>query len=168
MFKKILSIALLLFALFACEETPEDKIIPVASVSLNQTEAEMLVGETLQLTAQISPADATDDAATAANAAWSIPTKAQWQELIDNCDITWVLTPVEGVRCTSRENGESIFLPAAGWKSDDDAPEALCWYWSKNLLGDSGAFMFDVTDGFASIGACTRYYGLSIRPVRQR
>ncbi len=60
MFKKILSIALLICALCACKKTPIDDVIPVASVSLNQTEAEMLVGETLQLQAQISPSNATD------------------------------------------------------------------------------------------------------------
>ena len=60
MFKKILSIALLLLALYACKKTPIDNTVPVASVSLNQTEAEMLVGETLQLQAQISPSNATD------------------------------------------------------------------------------------------------------------
>ena len=60
MFKKILSIALLLCALCACKKTPIDDVIPVTSVSLNQTEAEMNVGETQQLQAQISPSNATD------------------------------------------------------------------------------------------------------------
>ena len=112
--------------------------------------------------------EAADDAATATNAAWSIPTDAQWQELIDNCDIRWVMTPVEGVRCTSKVNEESIFLPAAGWKSDDDALEALCWYWSKNRIGGSGAYQFEATELYAITTGCTRYYGLPIRPVRQR
>ena len=64
MFKKILSIALLLCALCACKKTPIDNTIPVDSVSLNQNEAEMLVGETLQLQAQVLPSNATDKSVT--------------------------------------------------------------------------------------------------------
>lgn len=108
--------------------------------------------------------DASDDAATAANSAWSTPTKAQWQELMDYCDAEWVLTPVEGMRFTSRDNQESIFLPAAGWKADDDAPEVICLYWTKNL----GFSLEATSDGFVYLSPATRYYGLPIRPVRQR
>ena len=60
MFKKLLPIALLVFALFSCKKAPIDDIVPVASISLNQSEAEMLVGETLPLQAQISPSNATE------------------------------------------------------------------------------------------------------------
>ena len=60
MIKKILAIALMLIALCACGEKPEDQIVPVASVTLNQPEAEMQVGETLPLKVQISPSNATE------------------------------------------------------------------------------------------------------------
>ena len=53
MLKKVFAIALMLIALCACGEKPEDQIVPVASVTLSQPEAEMQVGETLQLKAQI-------------------------------------------------------------------------------------------------------------------
>ena len=55
MSKRLIIIALLLFALSACKKAPEETIVPVASVSLSQPEAEMLVGETLQLKVQIAP-----------------------------------------------------------------------------------------------------------------
>lgn len=60
MIKKYLAIVLIAFALCACKKTPEDTIVPVASVSLSQPEAEMEVGETVQLQAQISPSNATE------------------------------------------------------------------------------------------------------------
>ncbi len=111
-----------------------------------------------------------DDAATAADAAWSIPTRAQWQELMENCDFEWIQTPVAGVKFTSTVNGESIFLPAAGWKADNDPYEPACIYWSKNLSDDGDsttAVTFEAMD-YWSMSVATRYYGMPIRPVRQR
>lgn len=52
---------------------------------------------------------------------WRMPTEADWQWLIDNCNWEW--TSIQGQyygfytfghRVTSRTNGQSIFLPAAG------------------------------------------------------
>ena len=60
MIKKYLAIVLIAFALCACKKTPEDTIVPVASVTLSQSEAEMEIGETVQLQAQISPSNATE------------------------------------------------------------------------------------------------------------
>ena len=60
MIRKIFAVALILLALNACRKTPEDTIVPVASVAISQTEAEMEVGETVQLQAQISPSNATE------------------------------------------------------------------------------------------------------------
>lgn len=60
MIRKIFAVALVLVALSACRKTPEDTIVPVASVAISQTEAEMELGETLQLQAQISPSNATE------------------------------------------------------------------------------------------------------------
>ena len=48
---------------------------------------------------------------------WRMPTEEESQELIDNCDWEWTtLNGVEGSKVTSRKNGNSIFLPAAGWR----------------------------------------------------
>ena len=52
-----------------------------------------------------------------ANSGWRMPTKAEIQELIDNCDMEWVTVhKVQGMKFTSRKNGNSIFFPAAGNK----------------------------------------------------
>ena len=49
---------------------------------------------------------------------WRMPTKAEFVELIANCDVTWVVnfkgTGVAGSIFTSKVNGNSVFFPAAG------------------------------------------------------
>ncbi len=56
--KKVLFLVLAVIFLWACEKTPEE--IAVTSVSLSQSTAEMIEGETLQLQVSISPSSATD------------------------------------------------------------------------------------------------------------
>ena len=77
-----------------------------------------------------------DDAATAnmGNGART-PTRAEWQELITHTTSTWVYqNGVNGRRFTA-SNGNSIFLPAAGNRWDDE----LCYvgsygyYWFSSL-----------------------------------
>ena len=49
---------------------------------------------------------------------WRLPTKKEFQELLDNC--TWEWTTQDGhkgYKVTSKKNGNSIFLPAAGWRN---------------------------------------------------
>ena len=47
--------------------------------------------------------------------AWRMPTKDEWQELIDNCTWTWTMYNGKfGYRVMSKTNGYSIFLIAAG------------------------------------------------------
>ena len=51
------------------------------------------------------------------NSGWRMPTKAEIQELIDNCKMEWITVhKVKGMKFTSKKNGASIFLPAAGNK----------------------------------------------------
>lgn len=48
--------------------------------------------------------------------AWRMPTEAQWLELMNECNRKWVtLSGVHGVLLTGA-NGNSIFLPAAGYR----------------------------------------------------
>lgn len=48
--------------------------------------------------------------------AWRMPTDAQWLELMNECNRKWVtLSGVHGVLLTGA-NGNSIFLPAAGYR----------------------------------------------------
>ena len=65
--------------------------------------------------------DPEDDAAYIAfGGNWRMPTKEEWQELIDNCDVEWTtLNNVVGRKFTSRKTGYTeqwIFLPALGYR----------------------------------------------------
>ncbi len=63
---------------------------------------------------------------------WRIPTIAEWKELQEHCTWKWgQLDGVYGYKITSNRNGNSIFLPAAGYKEGytiSDRNQSGC-YW---------------------------------------
>ena len=105
--------------------------------------------------------------------AWRMPTRIQFEELINNeYTITeWTTqNSVYGRKITSRSNGNSIFLPAAGSRLNSSLNEAgsIGYYWSRML---SGNYTNDACRlGFDSNSIDTsnrdRRYGRSVRPVR--
>lgn len=106
---------------------------------------------------------------------WRLPTKEEFQELIDNCDWTWAEhNDHTGYFVTSRINGNTIFFPVTGWKEDGGHgnPETHGVYWSSSVHEDSDysnkaygmAFYMDNIYRFLDI----RYSGLCIRPVREK
>ena len=117
--------------------------------------------------------EASDDAATANwGAGWRMPTKAEMQELYDNC--THEYTTQNGVngRLFTASNGKSIFLPAAGGYSDNTLNNAGAdgFYWSSTLATDSpdGAFsLFFYDNSGYHLNDFERTEGLSVRPVCQ-
>ena len=115
----------------------------------------------------------TDDAAYAyTNGKCKIPTKAQLQELIDGTNYTWTTqNGVNGGLFTSKTNGNSIFVPAAG----------VCNYgslyyvgeygylWSSSLYesGPGNAWNLHFgSDGVNLYGSRRRCNGLSVRGVK--
>jgi hypothetical protein len=86
---------------------------------------------------------ATDDAA-AANwgGSWRMPTKTEWQELLDNCSYTWQTnyqgSGMNGLLLTSTVAGyenKSIFLPADGYFNDNNnvGSTISIYYWSSSV-----------------------------------
>ena len=69
--KKIL-LLIAIICLFSCEKAPEE--IPVSSVTINQPAAEMVVGETVQLSANVLPSNATDKTLSWASSKQSVAT----------------------------------------------------------------------------------------------
>ncbi|MBR5673912.1 MAG: hypothetical protein IKW97_05875 [Muribaculaceae bacterium] len=115
--------------------------------------------------------DSEDDAATVNwGENWRMPTNDQQQELIDNCTRTW--TQCNGVNGTlvTGPNGNTIFLPAAGFRSCGLLGDAsdFCYYWSRSL--DSGhtflACSLYFYSGYYYCDNFDRYYGFAVRPVR--
>ena len=102
---------------------------------------------------------------------WRIPTTEEQKELLQECDWQWMfLNTTYGCKVTG-PNGNSIFLPAAGYRIGASIllPGDLSYYWSSSLYeGDYsyGAYVvffgFDKKYGRSAYG---RYYGNSIRPV---
>lgn len=115
--------------------------------------------------------DPEDDAA-AVNwgGSWRMPTKAEQDELRIYC--TWIWTSQNGVygyKVTSKNNGNSIFLPAAGgrWSSDFDNAGSVGYYWSSSLYpyGDSGAYYLFLNSGRREWVNSSRCNGYCVRAV---
>ena len=114
-----------------------------------------------------------DDAARANwGGQWRMPTDDEWTELRENCEWTWTSnyngTGVAGRIVTSNINGNSIFLPAAGYRYDDDLCDAGSdgGYWSSSLAVNSNYawVVFFGSDDVVRSGS-GRYCGRSVRPV---
>ena len=103
---------------------------------------------------------------------WRMPTYAEWKELSTKCTWTWVTnyngSGINGslVKAT---NGNSIFLPAAGYRYDTDLYNAgsYCGYRSSSLYTDNpvGAWGVDFDSDGVHLGGFYRYHGCSVRPV---
>ena len=112
-----------------------------------------------------------DAAAQIMGSDWRMPTQTEWQELLNNTKNEW--TQVNGVngRKFTASNGNSIFVPAAGY----------CGYGSVGGVGNSGdvwssslltsnpyyAWSLDFNSGNCSMGSGNRCYGQSVRGVRK-
>ena len=118
---------------------------------------------------------------------WRMPTEAELYELRNKCAWTWTTqNGVNGYRVTG-PNGNSIFLPAAGYRDGTDNSGRGSWggYWSSSLdsycSNDAyGLYFFDryyfdvfysdycIDDNFyLPPYFCNRSYGRSVRPVSE-
>jgi hypothetical protein len=112
-----------------------------------------------------------DDAATANwGNDWRMPTKEEFQELYNNTTVTWTQQNGVNGRLFTATNGNSLFLPAAGFRSDSSLLDAggIGVYWSSSLCTGSPYnawyFYFNSNDYFMNYDI--RYDGQSVRPVR--
>lgn len=100
---------------------------------------------------------------------WRMPTEAEFNELLDHCTWTWTKqNGVSGYKVSSKSNGNSIFLPAAGQKWDDEYanPGSTGYYWSSTLSGNSAAARgLCLYSGKKEWMNYSRDTGHSIRPV---
>ena len=112
-----------------------------------------------------------DDAARANwGGSWRMPTKAEQDELRQQCTWTWTTqNGVNGYKVTSKKNGNSIFLPAAGYRygSSLDYAGSYGYYWSSSLYTGSPYYAYVLLFGSDGVGWYYdyRYYGHSVRPV---
>lgn len=115
--------------------------------------------------------EAGDDAATANwGSAWCMPTKAQWEELLDNTTVTWTTQNGVNGMLFSANNGRSLFVPAAGYRSGSSLDYAgnTGGYWSSSLYAGtpSNAWSLDFFSSYHGMNNGSRTNGRSVRAVR--
>ncbi|SEM63467.1 Putative binding domain-containing protein, N-terminal [Prevotella sp. ne3005] len=100
---------------------------------------------------------------------WRMPTRDEMTELLKNCSWEWMqINGMNGYKVTSN-NGNSIFMPAAGGADFNQDGKYLRYYTSTQyslgyvltLVLDSSFF------GSADFGF-NQYYGFAIRPVKSK
>ncbi len=101
---------------------------------------------------------------------WKLPTKAEFEELIDCCFWTWTtLNGVNGYKVESY-NGNSIFLPAAGkrYESLQNDDEQGC-YWSGTMKENSTYYAINLFfhSSKHTVDYANRFSGFTIRPVKK-
>ena len=119
-----------------------------------------------------------DDAATANwGAAWQMPSKAEMEELFNSAYTTYELETIagyKGFRITSKVNGNSIFLPSAGYNYGTYITNANyeLYYWTRvshnQLLTCAFNLYGNVKDMTNAMSDYYRYYGMPVRPVVSR
>ena len=114
--------------------------------------------------------DPEDDAATANwGNNWRMPTFDEIDELYNNCTSVWTTQGGKNGRLFTGPNGNTLFLPAAGYYYGSGLFGAASGglYWSSSLYTGTpsdACYLFFGSDyvGWDGIG---RYYGRSVRPV---
>ncbi len=113
--------------------------------------------------------EAEDDAATVnLGNDWRMPTFAEWKELREKCSWKWTTRGGVGGMQVTGPNGNSIFLPAAGYYNSGLTYQgAYGSYWTSS---DSGIVGMSHAVDFISSGvdkaALSRCQGNSVRPVK--
>ena len=94
-----------------------------------------------------------------------LPTKEQWQELKGECQWTWTGNGYKVVG----PNGNSIVLPAAGYRSCCGSVGhvgSYGSYWSSTPYGSGDAWILLFNSGDAGMNGRNRCYGSSVRLVQ--
>ena len=114
--------------------------------------------------------DLEDDVARAAwGGTWRMPTLDEARELIDSC--SWNLVEKNGVKgyLVVGRNSNSIFLPAAGYRSNDGhgSVGVYGYYWTKSLYEGIPSVAYELIFNTYSIytQGDYRFDGRSVRPV---
>ena len=116
--------------------------------------------------------DANDDAASENwGGSWRIATMDEWIELMNECSWTWTTINGKNGRLVTGANGNSIFLPAAGFMHESSVVGIGSFgnYWSSSLLTVDSYFAIFVEFKSVDTGwlGSSRYCGYSVRPVTE-
>ena len=100
---------------------------------------------------------------------WRMPTRSEMSELTSRC--TWTAETLNGVHGyrVRAANGNSIFLPSAGYQNGDVPSEVGegGFYWSGSLNREMTSAAYNLNfRGYDAEWTANRAYGFSIRAVR--
>ncbi len=100
-----------------------------------------------------------------------LPSEAEIKELVNVCKKEWVtLNGVEGCKFTAA-NGNSIFLPAAGYREGEEVSDGTLggYYWTGTINQGNKGFgkILSFNNSSAGVETALRYQALSIRPVKK-
>ena len=115
--------------------------------------------------------DLSDDAANVnMNGNWRMPTRSELEELHINCAWNWTtLNGLKGYKVTSKINGKSIFIPAAGCRVEGSHKDkgSRGTYWSNSLTDEYPfqAYKLSFDSRYVMVVVSSRAAGCSIRPV---
>ena len=102
---------------------------------------------------------------------WRMPTYDELEDLISstytNTEVT-TQNGVKGLKITSKKNGNSIFLPAAGYIGSKLLGAGTNgYYWSSSAYDNGQVTYLSILNDGASVVECSRFMGQSVRPVRR-
>ena len=101
---------------------------------------------------------------------WRCPTDDELNELRTNCSWTWTKQDgVNGCKVTGN-NGNSIFLPAAGYRDNYGSLKSKGssgYYWSSTVYGTSSAYYLYFDSSSHKMDGDYRSYGQSVRLVAE-
>ena len=115
-----------------------------------------------------------DAAYKATNGIACMPTVENIQELLDNTVYEWFTnyknSGVKGRKFTSKHNGNSIFIPASGWRFDSsfNGRGISGYFWSSTLMTSDPKYAWGIIFGSDSdnISESSRNDGCAVRAVR--
>lgn len=117
--------------------------------------------------------DPEDDAATANwGPEWCMPTREQFSELIAQCNLQWTTSNgVNGYKVTSKNNGATMFLPAAGYHFSGElySQGNIAYYWSRTVYSARcyyAYYFFFHSSGSQDLTNGDRDSGFTVRAVR--
>ena len=114
--------------------------------------------------------DLSDDAAYVNwGSGWRMPSKAQQNELREKCKWTWTtMGGHNGIKVVG-PNGNSLFLPAAGFRNEGSLLNAGSngYYWPRSLSTSGGCSAYGLYFSSSNVywGSYYRSSGQSVRPV---
>ena len=100
---------------------------------------------------------------------WRLPTQEELKELKNRC--TWEWTTQNGKKGykVTGPNGNSIFLPAAGYRNGASLRNAGSsgYYWSSSPYSNGLAYYLYFSSSSLNVYGSLRYHGCTVRPVRE-